>query len=143
MTENTNTPKNELSEDQIANLAYLRIKIKHLAVEPGIIREEHAKRRRHAEKHDYRYTKWLEVRTRAHRLVAVRPEARAALLAYAFIRNKSYGRTEQAGKEFPFTRVAELVIKYGNLPQGTTKKEAENIIADWVINTVSIEARAA
>lgn len=149
-----NTPRPELSEDQIANLAYLRIKIKHLAVEPGIIREEHTKRRRHATKHGYGYSKWLEVRTRVHRISSVRPEARAALLAYAFIRGKSYGQTEQQGKNLdkkpmvpalcvPIIRISELVLRYGNLPAGTTKKEAADLVWNWVKATGFEEAQAA
>lgn len=135
-----NTPRPELSEDQIANLAYLRIKIKHLAVEPGIIREEHSKRRRHATKHGYDYSKWLEVRTRVHRLAHIRPEARAALLAYGFIRGKAYHRIELPKKKngafnlrnMPIVRVAELVLRYGNMPRDVTKKQAIELIGIWV-----------
>jgi hypothetical protein len=135
-----NTPRPELSEDQIANLAYLRIKIKHLAVEPEIIRKEHFKRRRHAVRHNYHYSKWLEVRTRVHRLAHIRPEARAALLAYGFIRGKAYHRVELPKKKdgtinlrsMPIVRVAELVLRYGDLPKDTTKKQAIELVGIWV-----------
>lgn len=84
----------------MSNLTKLKIKIKHLALEPAIIKHEEQKclKRAHylSKKHqivgefgpvDY-YT------LRDHRILHVRPEARATQLVYAFLRGKRYIDTE-------------------------------------------------
>jgi hypothetical protein len=127
-----NTP--ELTEEQIAKRTFLKLKIKHLALEPGLIRFEHERRRKRAAKRGKEYSKWLEVRTHEHKIKKIRPEARAAQLAYAFIRGKSYAQTE--AKASPsvaqLTRAAEITLKYGDLPEGTTKHAAYKMLAAWV-----------
>lgn len=132
MTDKTNQPA--LTEEQIAKRTFLKIKIRHLAVEPGIIRDEHQKRRRHAFKHGYDYSKWLELRTREHRLHSIRPEARAAQLAYAFIRGKefpeNFSRQKKATDDH---RIADIALKYGDFATGTTKKEALIAVRDWLV----------
>jgi len=51
---------------------------------------------------------------RAHRRTVVRSEARSAQLAYAYLRHRPYHTVEQSCWTLPeFTRVADLVIKYG------------------------------
>lgn len=48
-----------------------------------------------------------------HRTIVVRKEARAALLAYAFLRGKTYRSCEAMTETLPnWKRVEELVVKY-------------------------------
>lgn len=125
----------ELTEEQIAKRTFLKLKIKHLALEPGLIRFEHDRRRRNAEKRGKDYSKWLEVRTRQHKIDKIRPEARAAFLAYAFIRGKSFNQVEPNTKAIyhaiVLNRAAEIALKYGDFPSGTTRAEAYRAIVLW------------
>lgn len=70
------------------NLHKLKIKIKHLALEPAIIRKE-AKKLSKAGRHPDAYLLNHHLRT------VVRPEARATQLVYAFLRQKKYSEVEQ------------------------------------------------
>lgn len=118
---------------------YLKVKIKSLAEEAKIIKLEERKALRNA-KH-CKKTQGLEDQVdiwkktyselKEHRKGIVRSEYRAALLAYGFIRGKTYNQMENNG---PFTdcgsvnwsynydhksiicRVGRLICKYGNLP---------------------------
>lgn len=75
---------------------------------------------------------FLGMRLREHRLRDVRPEARAAQIAYAFIRGKSYAATESGAKTEPnWKRAGEIALKYGDFPQGTTKDEARQALLRW------------
>ncbi len=90
--------------------AYLKVKIKSLAAESKIIRHEEKKY-------------WEIVQRNGlyrHRVYNVRNEARAALLAYAFLRGKSWHKTETPKKNGGFTlhldiigRAFRMVKKYG------------------------------
>jgi hypothetical protein len=49
-----------------------------------------------------------------HRVIEVRQEARAALLAYAFLRGRRYDQVERAGsRKVDWKRVAQIVRKFG------------------------------
>lgn len=106
--------------------AFIRVKIKSLAVEARIIRYE--ERRSLAREHTSLYR-----RLRDHRRDVVRPEARAAQLAYAFMREKPYSATEQPRKDNPppYRRVAELVSKYNRMP----KDRARDAVSEWIKQT--------
>jgi hypothetical protein len=82
---------------------YLKVKIKSLAAEAGIIRKEEKRHRG-------------EVRSQLHqhRVLDVRREARAAILACGFLRGRDYRRMEMTPRERPaWKRVEDLVKKYG------------------------------
>lgn len=102
---------------------YLKMKIVSLAAEARLIRRE--------EKNWYGPS---ETRTGLylHRVLDVRREARAALLAYGFIRGRLYSSMEKVGnhpqKAVDFARVLTLARKYGPLKQVL---EAEALKA-WV-----------
>ncbi len=101
------------------SLVYLRVKIKSLAAEARIIRTE-----------EQRFPRgWRNNPTyfglRNHRTFDVRREARAALLAYAYLRGRLYSSVEGGGEELPNTerqrslpdhlRIVQLIYKFGNL----------------------------
>lgn len=109
----------------------LKVKVKSLAAEARIIRlEEHrAKGRRVAtdakgsDKGDSRPLFGFKGRHDAkreslhrHRVRDVRSEARAALLAYAFIRGREYATVERPAADNPpdLKRVRQLVEKFGS-----------------------------
>lgn len=180
--------KNMISDAHRAKQTFLKLKIRHLAVEPAMIRQEARKSYRGSFRWRYRAalkklfthddiaagrSKWdvlaspegrarfkalkahnppvafteepfLAVRLNDHRLGVVRPEARAAQLAYAFIRGKDYAATEVGAKSDPnWRRVGEIVIKYGNLPDGTTKDEATKILLAWRDKSLEDKVKAA
>lgn len=140
-----------------AGLTFLRIKIKHLALEPELLKLEMQKTRRRAMlkllhkaldlskeletlPDDPRRNQingglvyedpWLAIELRNHRLQAIRPEARAAQLAYAFIRGKSYNEIEPTSKWSPqINRIAELIVKYGD---HTDKNAAKEALIAWI-----------
>ena len=117
-----------------AGLTFLRIKIKHLALEPELIKLEqrrvraraHYKALAAAGQNTPTYEDpWLAIELRNHRLQAIRPEASAAQLAYAFIRGKSYNVIEPTSKWSPqIHRIAELIVKYGDHTDTNAAKEA-------------------
>ena len=84
--------------------AYLKIKIKSLADEARSIRAEELKH----PGGDVRTGLYL------HRINVVRPEARAAQLAYAYLRNKRYRQIEATCQIAPNRkRILDLACKYG------------------------------
>lgn len=105
----------------------LKIKLKSLAAEAVIIRNEELKAR---------YSKRPEVQElreemHKHRVKDLREESRATLLAYSFIRGKKYrdieGRSDW-GDTDPYVmqqwasrmdKVRAMVNKYGGMPNGT------------------------
>ena len=123
---------------------YLKIKIKSLAEEARIIRHEERKTLTSRN----RLSAWATVNKqqdiptriaefdslysglRAHRVNEVRGEARAAHVAYAFLRGKTFASVEQPGsKELPVGRVVDLVAKYGGpWPKAVTKEKVE----EWI-----------
>lgn len=86
---------------------YLKVKIKSLAAEARIIRAEE---RKLPGPHATRTGLHL------HRVNEVRREARAALLAYGFLRGRWYEQIEGPGTDrdaVPWQRVLQLANKYG------------------------------
>lgn len=82
----------------------LKVKIKSLAAESKIIRQEILKSK------DAGLTSSLQ----GHKIMVVRPEARHSLLAYAFLKGKSYSEVERSARESPdWVKVAKLVEKFG------------------------------
>lgn len=111
---------------------YLKIKIMSLAAEATIIRREERRWHRNTD---------VAIATRnglrSHRVNEVRIEARAALVAYAYVRGRAYAQLEA----FPLTpprwdRVLILVRRYGGLP----KLEAKDLEV-WA--KPEVEAKAA
>lgn len=82
---------------------YLKVKIKSLAAEAHIIRREERRTRG-----DLRYA------LQQHRKTDVRQEARAAILAYGFLRGRDFRAMEAKGSKAPYwSRIEALVKKYG------------------------------
>jgi len=82
---------------------YLKVKIKSLAAEALIIRKE-----------ERRHKGLTRFGLHQHRVMEVRQEARAAILAYGFLRGRSYEQMERAkSKRIQWSRVEALVKKYG------------------------------
>ena len=84
------------------NLTKLKIKIKHLALEPAIIRKEERKLlkeakwyRQQQETKEAERILWDYKDLLSHRKHSLKPEARAAQLAYAFLRGKPYASVEK------------------------------------------------
>jgi hypothetical protein len=85
----------------------LKIKIKSLAEEAKIIRKDEGIA---YDNNDYALGNSLHY----HRVVIVRREARATLLAYQYLRGKSYESCEGIGKTTPkWDNVKRMVKKYG------------------------------
>lgn len=121
------------------SLRYLKIKIKSLAAEQSMIRHEE-----HKAKSAYRYAKekqGLERQyeqnhsefwgLRNHRVNDVRPEARAALVAYGFLRGKKYNQIEKPDKYNPpnWEKVKRLVAKYG--PTNARPIVGDSLVEEW------------
>lgn len=103
---------------------YLRVKIKSLAAEATIIRREE----RRAKLLWQKYQNPTFFSLQGHRRCEVRPEARAALLAYGFLRGRTYHQIENKCHEPPnWHRVTELVRKYGTL----SKEQSAIAVKSW------------
>ena len=86
---------------------YLRVKLKSLAEESKIIRQEKQKQKRYGNTSVVNSLHW-------HRIDVVRAEARATLLAYQYLRGKPYHICEPKAKTEPnWDRVENMVYKYG------------------------------
>ena len=103
-------------------ISYLRVKIKSLAEEARIIRKEERKALDHSDRATYEGL-------RKHRTQDVRGEARAAQLAYAFVRGRPYAKIETRPDPLPWNfrfvllRVAVIANKYSKLT--VTKNDIE------------------
>lgn len=89
---------------------FLRVKLKSLAAEAKIIRQEERKANKHR---DFS----LQNELADHRKIVVRREARATLLAYQYLRGVPYSacETPNPDKKNPpdWDRVERMVTKYG------------------------------
>ena len=96
---------------------YLKIKIKSLAVEAKLIRLEERK------------VKGLTKHNLSeHRKHVVRPEARATLLAYGFLRGRDYRSIESNATTKPdWTKVKSMVKRYTDLPVTAAKQ-----LDEWI-----------
>jgi hypothetical protein len=120
---------------------HLRIKIKSLAAEAAMIRleERRVSKSRHwlrdhqGDGREVELSVAEQAALHRHRTVDVRCEARAGLLAYAFLRGKPYGGfVEPAGSSMPKAlpgHVASLVARFGALPSTTAEREVKSWIA--------------
>lgn len=95
---------------------YLKIKVTSLAAEQALIRREEQKVKkayqRKRKSGDTPPSVFFGLQE--HRKKDVRPEARAANLAYGFLRGRTYAQMEPKTYEtFNFKRVEALVLKYG------------------------------
>lgn len=110
---------------------YLKIKIKSLAAEAKIIRAEEKK---HTKCNEFGYNP-IRWGLRDHRVTVVRSEARHTLLAYGFLRGRSYRQMEPTSEGLPnWDRVWKMIEKYGvcwdwsdkeESSQGLKKRQAE------------------
>ena len=98
----------ELDEDQsMDRRRLLKVKLKALAAEARIIREEETKTRGQ-----------LRNDLHAHRVVVVRGECRATHLAYGFLRGRTYHQMERTCRTKPdWEKVKRMVRRYGNWQQ--------------------------
>lgn len=119
-------------------ITMLKVKIKSLAEEARIIRlEEHrACGRRVAPGEVKGRDDWKRTELYFHRVKDVRAEQRHSLLAYAFLRGRSYAscegvRTRQWWEEPNLERVAELVRKFGPVNPSVTKAEVVVLLNNW------------
>ena len=128
--------------------AYLKIKIKSLAAEAKIIRAEEQKYKRRKPKKDEIATLGTRAKKRgisrlvpgsvpntifwglrSHRIHDVRWEARAACLAYGFLRGHNYSEMETKCYKLPnFLRVEELAMKYG---EGDSRNNKQKF-SEWL-----------
>jgi len=100
----------------------LKVKFDSLSAEARIIRKlENVKRHQAArarKKHGDSYEAGHQaerISLHEHRIMCVRPEARATHLAQGFLRGHPYSAMERVSNTAPnFTRARELVLRYGN-----------------------------
>lgn len=116
-------------------LAYLKIKIISLAQEGHAIHREELKwkaRSKHP-KNTLPHARDVWLGLKSHRRCEVRTEARAAQLAYAFLRGKPYRSVERICYEAPWTtRIAELAHKYRDRVSLLDNEITKNAVADAV-----------
>jgi len=136
------------------NLTKLKIKIKHLALEPVIIRKEERKllkeakwHRQQQEEKEASFLLWDYIDLMNHRKFDVRTEARATQLAYAFLRGRTYLQTEsncnrdEHYSEWMFThgylkRAVEIATKYrigkyAGMTSNGAQKEIQKDFREW------------
>jgi len=121
-------------------LAYLKIKIKSLAAEAQIIRHSELgfKRAFRHPKNTDPNAKSTYLGLRYHRTFDVRREARASLLAYAFLRGRKYRDVEEHCHEEPsnpvYSKVLNMVLRYGHEVQrfhNLKPTELKALLTDW------------
>ena len=102
--------------------SYLKVKIKSLAAEATIIRHEERKalkrrdwvRNRQGPNDVEEHLTAEYASLRAHRVGVVRDEARSSLLAYGFLRGKSYAECEpENSSPFCVGHVAKICQRFG------------------------------
>ena len=117
----------------------LKIKAKHLALEPAIIKREEAKLRKQMKyNRDGETSYWQLERKRDslcnHRRWNVRNEARATELARAYLAGKPYSYVEKKRNNdgmfqmYIVPRIVAMVTRYGS---GEQRKVDNKIIREW------------
>ena len=119
----------------------LKIKSKHLALEPSVIRKEEDKLKKQLKYHRSNdamsvFTIGLQLESLIkHRRWNVRNEARATELARAYLKGKNYSTVEKRVKDndimfrmYIVPRVLTMVQKYGNRDQRKVDRKA---IEEW------------
>lgn len=112
---------------------YLKIKIMSLAAEAKIIRRE-----------EHRWPGASDIRCglHLHRVNNVRGEARASLLAYGFLRGRSYAAVEDAKSPDSFQRqhamekAAAIASRFGGVPV------SKNAMLAWLTASQPLQAAA-
>lgn len=112
--------------------AFLKIKILSLGAESAIIRQQALKWAARAAKAKTEAARDKAIGTKLslshHRRSVVRPECRAANLAYAFLRGRPYVALERTCHEIPdFERVWKNIEKFGTDPAQVSKQR----FAEW------------
>jgi len=133
----------------MSKIEHLQIKIESLAEEARIIKSHERKRLGQArrclkgQRSDYANTHYSQYQgLREHRIRAVRREIRDSLIAYAFIRGRSYRNAEpinKKGKEAPRWRnVIDIIGRFSNKfkpllrdPGGDPAAAAINEVFAW------------
>ena len=130
----------------------LKIKSKHLALEPAIIRHEERKlqkqiawlKKNAQADNSLPKEEWLRQDLTNHRRWDVRNEARATYLAIAFLAGKPYASLEKSRKNennfnvYILPRVVSMVLKYG--PE--IRDDRERKIVDGFTKYVVVDSRA-
>jgi len=118
----------------------LKIKAKHLALEPAIIRHEEKKLKHQIKHHrsgDQTSSISLEWKLHSltnHRKLDVRNESRATHLARTYLAGKPYTRAELKRnddcyfKQYIVPRVVAMVTKYG---KGVQRQTDKKVIIEW------------
>jgi hypothetical protein len=111
----------------------LKVKVKSLAAEAGIIRLEERRAIGGKRRDDVLYAS-----LRQHRVWDVRKEQRSSLLAYAFLRGRAYSACERPADDNKpdIDRVQSLVKKFGPVGVVWTKGTLERMVAEWVAGTI-------
>ncbi len=104
---------------------YLKMKIMSLTAEAKIIRREERR---------WYGGSTLRAGLHGHRVWDVRTEARVALLAYGYLRGKTYAQLE-VNPRFPpsWARVRDLVVKYGD-----DKRVPREVLEAWGSDTTPL-----
>jgi len=117
---------------------YLKIKIKSLAAEAVIIKQEERKWKFPVFTDNVKQPHPMFFALRQHRLLEVRKECRSAIIAYGYLRGRAYDQIEAFCYErADWSRVAELVYKYGKgqwQTADTTSKQSfvlKELLNDW------------
>lgn len=112
------------------DLARLRVKIKSLAAEARIIRQEEHRALRLSPENPDRLPRYRTLRE--HRKQDVRAAARAALLAYAFLRGRAYATVERpntitspALPNIPQTAVLNNILRFSPTNPGCYRHPRE------------------
>ena len=116
----------------------LKIKAKHLALEPSIIRKEEARLKKQMKYNRGENSYWDLARKReelsVHRRWNVRNESRATELARAYLAGKPYSYVEKKRKNdgmfqlYIVPRIVAMVTKYGT---GDQRKIDRKVIQEW------------
>ena len=114
----------------------LKIKSKHLALEPQIIKHEERKLKKQirSNKGDLQQLIWKLDSLVNHRKHIVRNEARATQLARAYIDGKEYTSIERKRHDnstfiqYIVSRIHAMVTRYG---KGDQRKVTVDMIRDW------------
>lgn len=117
-------PDELVSSPQPRPITYLKIKIVSLADEAKRIRQEETKL---IHPTTGRRDDPTRMGLMAHRKNDIRPEARCALLAYGYLRGRSYRAIEHKCDRPPnWTRIRDLIAKYGPPMEGKEATPGEH-----------------
>lgn len=106
----------------MSNRRFLKVKIKTLACEVTIIRKE---------ENSLPGGHWLRASLQQHRKKVVCEELRSALIAYGFLRGRSYTQIESGSTRKPnMDRVREIVTKFNDPRKATTQQTLQKL-AEW------------